>query len=364
MTLVDQHGRARSVHRAEARPGEGGPNAPTHGACPDVSIVVLNFNGRRWLEGCLSALIAQQDVRAEILLADNASTDGSADFVASRFPSVRVVRIVANCGFAGGNNAGAREARGRFLAFINNDTEADSHWAATLASALDSQPAAGLVTSRIVYLHDPAILDSAGDGYLRAGGAFKHGHGQAASGFERAREVFGACGAAFMIRRTLFEELGGFDEDFFLVYEDVDLSFRAQLRGHRCHYVPDAVVRHAGSATMGTVSRTSVFYGQRNLEWAYLKNTPMPYLLRSLPAHVLYSLAGGASLMAGGLGSTWFSAKWAAFRGLRGLWRKRRAVLQQPPGDFARVWGLMERSWLRLKWREKQFDRELRRNGS
>lgn len=333
----------------------------TGAATPDVSIVVLNCNGRRWLEPCLTALLAQEDVVAEILLVDNASTDGSADFVAERFPAVGVVRLEENLGFAGGNNAGAAAARGRCLAFINNDTEADPRWAAALAAALDAHPGAGLVTSRIVYLHDPTVLDSAGDGYLRAGGAFKHGHGRPASEYDASREVFGACGAAFMVRREVFEQIGGFDEDLFLVYEDVDLAYRAQLRGHRCFYVPDAVVRHAGSATMGSVSRTSVYYGQRNLEWVYVKNTPAAYLVRSLPAHVLYSLAGGAGYLASGLFGTWCRAKWAAIRGLPSVLRKRREIQAARGGDFTRVWAIMASSWVRLKWREKQFDRTLGR---
>ena len=331
---------------------------------PDVSIIVLNYNGQPWLERCLTSLAAQQSpckdaavgqdaVQAdpvlkralqEVILVDNGSSDGSAASVATRFPWVRVVALERNIGFAGGNNAGARFARGRLLAFLNNDTEADPCWVAALTSALDSDPRAGLATSQIVYLHDPAVLDSAGDGYARSGGAFKRGHGQEAACYGDACEVFGACGAAFMIRRDVFDEIGGFDEDFFLVYEDVDLSYRAQLANYRCLYVPGAVVRHAGSATMGTVSRTAVFYGQRNLEWVYAKNTPRSLLLRSLPAHVLYSLSGAVYLATSGHLGTWFSAKWAALVGLPGMWRKRGAIQRSRRTDLARLERLMKRA--------------------
>jgi GT2 family glycosyltransferase len=321
-----------------------------------VSIVVLNYNGQRWLERCLSSLAAQQGIHAEIVFVDNCSSDGSAAFVEQCFPSVRVLRLGRNCGFAGGNNAGAGRARGRFLAFLNNDTEADTHWAAALKAALDANTAAGLAASRIVYLHDPELVDSAGDAYLRAGGAFKRGHGQMDMHFRATAEVFGACGAAFMIRREVFEDLGGFDEDFFLVYEDVDLSYRAQLRNHRCVYVPDAVVRHAGSATMGTASRVSVFHGQRNLEWVYLKNTPLLLLLRTLPAHAVYSLAGGAYLASTGHLGTWLSAKLAALAGLPAVLRKRRSIQRSRRTDVRRLWDLMDRGWLDVKVREKRFD--------
>lgn len=323
---------------------------------PAVSVIVLNYNGCRWLEGCLSSLAAQDFHSLEVILVDNQSSDASIALVRGRFPWVRVLGLDQNAGFAGGNNAGARLARGRFLAFLNNDTEADGHWVSALTTALDANPHAGLATSLVVYLHDPSIVDSAGDGYARWGGAFKHRHGQPDSGDRRTVEVFGMCGAACMIRREVFDELGGFDEDLFLVYEDVDLSYRAQLRDYRCLYVPDARVRHAGSATMGTVSRTSVFHGQRNLEWVYIKNTPSRLLLRTLPGHIVYALAGGLYLAWSGHFGTWLAAKRAAIAGLPAVLRKRRVVQRSRSTDVRRLWNMMQRQWVALKWREKRFD--------
>ncbi len=264
---------------------------------PRISVIVLNYNGRQWLEPCLSALAAQADAPAfETLLVDNGSSDDSVPFVTERFPSVRILGNGRNLGFAAGNNAGARAARGDTLVFLNNDTIPAVDWLARLHAASTEAPDRDLVTSRIVFLDRPDVVDSAGDGYLRAGGAFKHGHGAYTSGFTSSREVFGACGAAFLIRREVFERLKGFDEDFFMVYEDVDLSYRARLAGYRCWYAADAVVRHAGSGTLGVMSATAVFYGQRNLEWVWLKNTPTGLLLRTIPSHLIYSLAGSSAL--------------------------------------------------------------------
>lgn len=326
------------------------------GAGLDVSIVIVTFNGLRWLDGCLKAITTRKADDVEIVLVDNGSTDGSAEWVAEQYPQVRVVRLDRNLGFAGGNNAGARLARGRLLAFLNNDTEADVDWIAALRRAIDARPGFGLATSRIVYMHDPSVVDSAGDGYTRAGGAFKRGHGQPSARYDESREVFGACGAAFMIKREIFEELGGFDEDLFLVYEDVDLSYRAQLRHYRCVYVSDAIVRHAGSATMGSSSRASVFYGQRNLEWVYWKNTPWPLLLLTVPGHAIYALAGGVYLGYAGHFGTWCAAKREAIAGLPSVLRKRRLIQRSRRTRTGRLWGLMERRWVGAKWGEKTFD--------
>ena len=325
---------------------------------PRISVIVLTFNGRAWLEPCLSALAAQAGAPPfEILLVDNASSDGSTALVAARFPSVRIIENDRNLGFAGGNNAGARAALGNTLAFLNNDTIPAPDWLARLHAASVEAPDRTLVTSRIVFLDRPDVIDSAGDGYVRAGGAFKHGHGAYTSGFTTSREVFGACGAAFSIRRELFERLGGFDEDFFMVYEDVDLSYRARLAGHRCWYAADAIVGHAGSGTLGVLSAAAVFHGQRNLEWTWLKNTPTALLLRTLPAHVVYSLAGIVHYAAKGRIGPALRGKFSALLGLPRLMAKRRSVQRERRVDSASLEVHLERGWLALKRTEKARSR-------
>ena len=169
-----------------------------------------------------------------------------------------------------------------------------------------------------MYLHDPSVVDSAGDGYLRAGGAFKRFHGAPSASAGQPGDVFGACGAACMFRKDVFMDLGGFDEDFFMIYEDVDISYRARLRGYRCTYAPNAIVHHAGSGALGRNSPMSVYLGQRNLEWTYLKNTPWPLLIRSFPSHVLYDAAGLLAYASRGLLGPYLKGKWAALQGRPG----------------------------------------------
>jgi GT2 family glycosyltransferase len=319
-----------------------------------ISVIVLNHDGRRWLAGCLDALAAQTGARPfEVILVDNASSDGSAGFVRAHYPAVRVIESGTNSGFAAGNNLGARHASGSYLVFLNNDTVAAPDWLARVCASLDERPACGLATSKLVRMDDPSIVDSAGDGYLRAGGAYKRGHGRPAADYDVSREVFGACGAAFAIRRELFERLGGFDESFFMVYEDVDLSYRARLLGFGCWYAADAVVRHAGSATLGRVSERAVFFGQRNLEWTWVKNTPRPLLWRSAPAHLVYSLSGLAHYARYGRLGAALRGKAAALRGLPAALRSRSSI-QSAATSGTSIGALMDRNWMAIKLSEKR----------
>jgi len=319
-------------------------------------VIVLNWNGLAWLDRCLETLHAQTLPPTEMVVVDNASTDGSVAHLRARWPGVRVEALPTNAGFAAGNNRGAADARTDALVFLNNDTEVDPGWLQALVRAAEADPGRGLVASKVVYLDRPELIDSAGDGYLRCGGGLKRGHGQPVTLADVSGEVFGACGAGFLIRRNLFEELGGFDEDFFMVYEDVDLSYRARLSGARVWYAADAVVRHAGSAVLGRVSDAAVYLGQRNLEWTWIKNTPASLLWRSLPGHLLYTLAAGAVYARRGQLRPWLRAKADVLAAAPRLWRKRLAVQRGSRVPAASLWSVMDQRWWAIKTAEKKFD--------
>lgn len=326
---------------------------------PAVSIVIVSFNGRPHLARCLEAVLAQQGPPFEVILVDNGSSDGSTDFVRERFPVVRLVALPANMGFAAGNNRGADAAVAPRLVFLNNDTEVQAGWLAALVATAEADPATGLVASKIVFMHDPAVLDSAGDSVTRAGGAFKRGHGRPAAEYTARSPVFAACGASFLMPKQLFDECGGFDEDFFLSHEDVDLSYRVRLRGHSCVYEPASVVHHVGSASLGRTSALSVFHGQRNLEWMYVKNTPGWVLPATLPLHVMYVAAAAAYFTGVGQLPAFVRAKRAALAGLPRMWRKRRAIQASRRVAPRAIWRLLERGWLGVKVGEKRFDLHL-----
>jgi len=245
---------------------------------PLASVIVVNYNGRHHLAECLHAL-ANQTLPAgefEVILVDNGSTDGSVEFVRREFPRVRIVPLNRNVGFAAGNNVGYSHARGRFIALLNNDTAADPRWLAAMLRAMDGHPEAGGIACKIRFHHDPATLNSTGLMLYRDGRGGDRGFRQIDVGqFEQVEEVFGACGAAMLLRRELIDGVGLFDERLFMYYEDLDLAWRARLRGWRFLYAPDAVVRHVHCGSSGEWSPFFRFHVERNRVLVNVKNAPL-----------------------------------------------------------------------------------------
>jgi GT2 family glycosyltransferase len=242
-------------------------------AGPAASIIVPNYNGAPFLGDCLRSLERQTFVDAEVIVVDDASPDGSAEIVPNEFPSLRLIRLGRNGGFARAVNIGIAAARGEFVALLNNDAVADAGWLGELIGALERHPEAGSAASKILLADDDSTLVSAGDVYRRAGVPNSRGVWERDSGqYDDETEVFGACGAACAYRRAVLDEIGGFDERFFMYCEDVDLAFRAQLRGYRCIYAPRAVVRHRLSATGGGVLAS--YHCGRNFVWLLAKDVP------------------------------------------------------------------------------------------
>ncbi|CAA9382330.1 MAG: glycosyl transferase, family 2 [uncultured Rubrobacteraceae bacterium] len=284
---------------------------------PRASVIIPNWNTREFLGPCLASLRRQTFEDFETVLVDSASTDGSVGFVEENFPETKTVVLPENRGFSGAVNAGIEASRAEFVVLLNNDTEQDPGWLAALVRAADSHPGTGLFASKLVDFGDRRRLDGAGDALRQSGLPYRLGHGERDRGqFEREEYVFGACAAAALYRRSVLEEIGLFDEDFFAYCEDGDLSFRAQLAGHRCLYVPDAVVYHVGSvSTGGKRSPTATRLGTRNGLLLLVKNLPGPLLWSLLPSVVLGQLSRllVVSLSPGGLK--------AHLAGLAGAWR-------------------------------------------
>lgn len=245
---------------------------------PLFTVLIVNFNGARHLPPCLAALEHQAFPRHrfEVVLVDNASSDNSVSLVARDFPWVRVVQTGANAGFAGGNNAGLPQARGRFVVLLNTDTIPDPHWLAELAAAVEENPGAG-VASKLVFAGDPATLNSAGLQLLRDGRAIDRGFRHPDRGqFESPAAVFAGCGAAVAFDAGA---LGGslFDPRLFMYYEDLDAAWRGALTGQTTIYAPRSLVRHVHGGSAGVETPLFRFHVERNRALVSLRNAD-PFL--------------------------------------------------------------------------------------
>src|SRR5581483_11916642 len=220
-------------------------------ASPLVSVVVVTWNGRKHLAACLDALARQAFRDFETVVVDNGSRDGSADLVASAYPSVRLIRSPTNLGFAAGNNLGIRATGSRYVATLNNDAVPEPGWLGALVEAAERDAALGSVASKMVFAHDASTINSCGIALYPVGIAWDLWGGYPSEMVGRPRRVFGACAGAALYRRAMLEDVGLFDEDYFAYLEDVDLAWRARLRGWDTLLAPDAVVRHAHAGTLG-----------------------------------------------------------------------------------------------------------------
>lgn len=249
------------------------------------SVVIPNWNGRRYLVDCLASLQGQTVSEIEIIVVDNASTDGSQALINEGFPQVHLIALPENHGFTGACNIGIAAAQGDIIALLNNDTEAQANWVQALADAFHSHPEVGMVASKMLLFDQRDHFHTAGDTFGRDGSAGNRGAWQKDVGqFEREEYVFGACGGAAAYRRSMLDEIGLLDDDFFFLLEDIDLAWRAQLAGYKVLYVPAAVVYHHLSASGGGV--TASYYDGRNSIWVLAKNMPGA-LLRKYAGRIL-----------------------------------------------------------------------------
>jgi len=291
---------------------------------PLVSVIIVNYNGLRFLKTCLDSIALQNYDQVETIFVDNGSTDGSVDLVKLRYPWVRVIQNNANLGFAAGNNIGIKAASGQLIATLNNDTEAEPGWITALVAAM-RQDGIGMCASKILYMNDRGRIDSTGIEISRSGACWDRGMLQPDDGrFDSKCEVFGPCAGAAMYRKQMMDESGLFDGDFFAYMEDVDLAFRGQMAGWKCLYVPDAVVYHYHGGTAGYMSDFSIYYGNRNIIWNVFKNYPASLLATSLPFIIGRNLAVIPFYIVKGHGIAAVRSKIDALLGLPALLKKRR----------------------------------------
>ena len=309
---------------------------------PLVDVVIVNYNAGPMLARTIAALHRQTLREFRVVIIDNGSTDDSLERLPAGPAPVEIVRAGANLGFAAGNNLALRRYVGaEWVALLNPDAFPRPDWLSKLLAAAREYPAFKFFGSKLVDAGDPARLDGVGDVYHVSGLFWRDGHGCACSAaYGAPEEVFSPCAAAALYRTQEVIEAGGFDEDFFCYAEDVDLGFRLRLYGHRCLYVPDAVVEHVGSAIAGTRSDFQLYHGHRNLMWTYVKNMPGRLFWVYLPYHVVLNLYSLIAFTIRGQGKPLWRAKRDAVKGLRHFWAKRREIQARrvsAPNDLRRV---------------------------
>ena len=271
--------------------GAANGKSPSPAIGPEVSVVIVVYESGPTLAQCLSALRAQTFGGYEIVLIDNASSDRTAQAAKAADPSLALIENAQNLGFAAAVNQGAAAAQGRWLALLNPDAFAQPDWLEKLVAATRAYPDVRCFTSRQLMAEDPTRLDGLGDVMALAGYPFRGGYTHRDPGPLEPGWVFSACGGAMLVERDLFLALGGLDERLFCYCEDVDLGYRLRLAGEPTLLVPDAVVRHVGSASSGgRRSEFAVFHGTRNRFWVFVKDTPPVLFWLTLPLHILATM--------------------------------------------------------------------------
>ena len=264
-----------------------------------TTIIIPNYNGLSFMEPCFESLKEQTVRDFKVLVVDNGSTDGSVEWLKEhRVPSIF---LKENTGFSGAVNTGIRAADTPYVLLLNNDTRVEPGFVAAMERAMDQSPKIFSVSSRMIQMYHPELLDDAGDMYSILGWAYQRGVGRSVNLYQKSCRVFSACAGAAIYRRAVFDEIGLFDELHFAYLEDIDVGWRAKLYGYDNVYCPDAAVYHVGSGTSGSrynsfkvrlAARNCIYLNYKNMPgWQILLNAP--FLLAGIFVKYLFFVKKG-----------------------------------------------------------------------
>lgn len=248
-----------------------------------TTVIIPNFNGLHFMDVCIESLKAQTYQNFKILVVDNGSTDGSDVWLKNR--KIDTIFLEENTGFSGAVNTGIRATHTPYVILLNNDTRVDEYFVAEMVKAIERSERIFSVSSRMLQMYHPELMDDAGDMYTILGWAYQRGVGQSAKGYKKSCRIFSACGGAAIYKRKIFDEIGYFDERHFAYLEDIDVGYRARICGYDNVYCPAAIVYHVGSGTSGSKYNSfKVRLAARNGVYLNYKNMPfLQLVLNSLP---------------------------------------------------------------------------------
>ena len=245
-----------------------------------VTIVIPNYNGKHFMEPCLASLREQTCQDYKVLVVDNASTDGSLEYMKEHYPKIEVIALDKNYGFSKAVNVGIQHSTTPYVILLNNDTTVDPHYVEEMIKAIERSPRIFSVSSKMIQMYHPELIDSAGDLYTLLGWGVCRGTGRPVSNYTEADEIFTACAGAAIYRRSAFGKIGYFDENHFAYLEDIDVGYRAKIYGYKNTYCPTALVYHVGSGTSGSKYNSfKVKLSSRNNIYLNYKNMPILQLI-------------------------------------------------------------------------------------
>ena len=251
-----------------------------------ITVVIPNYNGIKFVEDCLDSLLFQEPDTPpyKVIVVDNASTDGSLEWLQEHHPEVAILPQSANTGFCHAVNVGIESADTPYVLLLNNDTKVKSNFIKSLFNAIEAKPDAFSVSAKMLMWDKPELLDDAGDRYCVLGWAYARGKGKPAEQYNSPCKIFSACGGAAIYRRDVFSEIGLFDEAHFAYLEDLDIGYRAQIFGYKNYYEPSAEVIHYGSASSGArYNEWKTGIAAANSVYVIAKNMPLLQWLWNLP---------------------------------------------------------------------------------
>lgn len=258
-----------------------------------ISIIIVNYNGKKWLKGCLDSLFTQTYKNFEIIFVDNASRDDSVKFIKEFYGEVKVILSRENLGFAGGNNLGIKYAKGKYILLLNNDTWVEKNYLEKYINAFQEIPSAASIQSKMILMNISDKLDSCGSYWSDSSFLYHYGYKQDKNleKYNIIMPFFSNKGASMMIRKDVIDKIGLFDEDFWCYYEDTDFCSRAWLAGYECWYYPEAVMYHAGYGTAHVFQNYIVqFHNFKNKLLSFLKNFEVWTLAKTLPIYLILNI--------------------------------------------------------------------------